>query len=189
MTEVRVDPWAQVRTRHDFPADEIISALQKEIRRGNEENAALLAYEMATTSPELDAYLWRRLMVISVEDIGFGDPWAPILVGELRRMREFLGERAGEALLLAIHSVRYLCSRQKDRSSDEMTMWVKRVVESGQRLPEIPDYAIDMHTQRGQEIGRDVHHFLAEAARVDPEVPDRDRTYQERLIALLQDRD
>ena len=53
MATGNVDPWVKVRTRHDFAADEVISALQKEIRRGNTENAALLAYEMATTSPEL----------------------------------------------------------------------------------------------------------------------------------------
>lgn len=40
------DPWTQVKTRHDLAADQVISALQKEIRRGHTENAALLAYEM-----------------------------------------------------------------------------------------------------------------------------------------------
>ncbi len=183
------DPWAQVRTRHDFAADEIISALQKEIRRGNEENAALIAYEMVTTSPELDAYLWRRLEVISVEDIGFGDPWAPVVVAQLHQIRTSLGPEARERILLAIHAVRFLCSRQKDRSSDEMVMWIKRAVESGERLPEIPDYALDMHTLRGQEMGRDIHHFLSEAARLDPEMPDREKTYRERLIVLLSERD
>jgi replication-associated recombination protein RarA len=183
------DPWTQVRTRHDFPADEIISTLQKEIRRGNEENAALVAYEMITTSAELDAYLWRRLQIISVEDIGFGDPWAPVIVAQLHRIRKSLGPEAGERILFAIHAVRYLCSRPKDRSSDEMAMWIKRAVESDEQLPQIPDYALDMHTRRGQEMGRDIHHFLSEAARLDPEMPDRDKTYRERLIVLLSDRD
>jgi hypothetical protein len=47
------DPWQEVSTRHGLPADQVISALQKEIRRGNTENAALIAYEMATTSERL----------------------------------------------------------------------------------------------------------------------------------------
>jgi len=71
-SEHRRDPWVDVRTRHDFPADEVISALQREIRRGNTESGALLAYEMVTTSPEMEAYLWRRLLAISVEDVGLG---------------------------------------------------------------------------------------------------------------------
>ena len=61
------DPWTRVRTLHDFKADEVISSLQKEIRRGNTENAALLAAEMLLTSAELEAFLWFRLQVISVE--------------------------------------------------------------------------------------------------------------------------
>ena len=60
------DPWTLARTLHDFPADEVISSLQKEIRRGNTEIAALLASEMLITSQELEEYLWGRLQVISV---------------------------------------------------------------------------------------------------------------------------
>ncbi len=44
------DPWQKVKTYHDLPADEVISALQKEIRRGHTENAARLAYELIQTS-------------------------------------------------------------------------------------------------------------------------------------------
>src|SRR5512138_363572 len=80
------DPWTRVRTAHDLPADEVISALQKEIRRGNTENAALLAYEMIITSPGLEDYLWQRLKVISVEDIGFGEPLAPVVIQSLFEM-------------------------------------------------------------------------------------------------------
>ncbi len=57
--------WA--KTYRGLPADQVISALQKEIRRGHTENAVLLAYEMVITSPALEDYLWKRLLVISVE--------------------------------------------------------------------------------------------------------------------------
>jgi replication-associated recombination protein RarA len=174
-----------VKTRHGFQADEVISALQKEIRRGQVENAALLAYEMATTSPELEAFLWRRLLVISVEDIGFGEVLAPVVMYNLHQVCEVLGRGAGERLLMTIHAVRYLCTRMKDRSSDEMVMWMKREVEGGTLRPTIPDYAIDMHTRRGQELGRALPHFLEEAARLVPELPDRDTTYRQRILGLL----
>ena len=52
------DPWVDVKTYHGLPADQVISALQKEIRRGNTENAVLLAYEMITTSAAMEDYLW-----------------------------------------------------------------------------------------------------------------------------------
>ena len=70
---------------HGFAADQVISALQKEIRRGHTDNAVLLAYEMARTSPALEDYLWQRLLVIAVEDIGFGELQAPILLHALHQ--------------------------------------------------------------------------------------------------------
>ena len=179
------DPWVNVRTRHDFAADEVISALQKEIRRSNTENAALLAYEMVTTSPEMEAYLWRRLLTISVEDIGWGDLQAPILIHTLHQINQSFDRAAGERILFAVHAVRYLCACQKDRSSDEMAIWIKREVEDGRRLPSIPDYALDLHTKRGSEMGRGLDHFLEEGAKLIPELPDRDTTYRQRVLALL----
>ncbi len=179
------DPWTRVRTIHDLPADEVISALQKEIRRGNTENAALLAYEMLTTSPEMEAYLWGRLQVISVEDVGYGNLNAPVLVETLFQMHQRIPRPRGDRYLFAIHAVRVLCQSQKERGSDELLNWIQQAVEQGGQRPQIPDYAIDMHTRRGQEMGRDYQHFLTEASRVHPELPDRDRTYLDRLLALI----
>ena len=179
------DPWVDVKTRHGLAADQVISALQKEIRRGNEENATLLAYEMATTSPELEDYMWYRLMVISVEDVGWGNLQAPVLVRCLYDMYKTFGSRGGEHLLLAVHAVRYLCGCEKDRSSDEMVNLVRHQVETEGRLPEIPDYALDMHTAAGKHMGRDLRHFMEMGTEVNPESADRDRTYRERIMALL----
>ena len=179
------DPWTKVRTLHDFPADEVISALQKEIRRGNTENAALLAYEMLTTSPELEEYLWGRLQVISVEDVGYGNLNAPVLIETLFQMHQRLPRPRGDRYLFAIHAVRVLSQSQKERGSDELLNWIARVVDEQGKRPEIPDYALDMHTRRGQEMGRDYAHFLTEASQVQPELPNLDRTYRDRLLAVL----
>jgi len=187
MSALARDPWVDVKTRHGLPADEIISSLQKEIRRGNTENAALIAYEMATTSPELEAYLWKRLLVISVEDVGYGNLQAPVLLNSLFQMVSALDRQDGERLLYAVHAVRFLCSCQKDRSSDEMVNWMKKMVEEGGILPVIPDYALDMHTQRGQKMGRDVRYFIEVASQLSPEMEDRDKTYRERWLKLLEE--
>ena len=118
MTTTMRDPWVDVKTANGFSADHVISALQKEIRRGNSENAVILAYEMVLTSPALEDYLWYRLMVISVEDIGFGEPQAPVLINALHEMVGTFDRQTGERKLFAIHAVRYLCGCQKDRSSE-----------------------------------------------------------------------
>lgn len=175
------DPWTKVRTLHNFQADEVISSLQKEIRRGNTENAALLACEMLLTSAELEAFLWFRLQVISVEDVGYGNLQAPILIDALYRMHERIPRPHHDRFMYAIHAVRVLSQSQKERGSDELINWTMRVLDEG-NLPQIPDYALDMHTQRGQEMGRDLLHFLTEASKVAPEIADRDLTYLNRLI-------
>jgi len=185
MSHLDRDPWVDVKTIHGFAADHVISALQKEIRRGHAENAALLAYEMITTSPALEEYLWYRLKVISVEDIGFGDPMAPVLIQSLFEMTSACDHSVGERKLYAIHAVRYLCGCQKDRSSDEMINWIIHTVENGEGLPVIPDYALDMHTAEGQKKGRGRRFFFEEASKTEPELPGRDKTYLQRIIKML----
>lgn len=187
MSHLDRDPWVDVKTYHGFPADHVISALQKEIRRGHTENAALLAYEMILTSPAMEEYMWYRLKVISVEDIGFGDTMAPVLVQSLYEMTSACDHSVGERKLYAVHAVRYLCACQKDRSSDEMVNWIIHSMEDGSVLPEIPDYALDMHTAEGQKKGRGRRFFFEEASRIEPELPGRDKTYLERIIKMLDD--
>jgi cytoplasmic iron level regulating protein YaaA (DUF328/UPF0246 family) len=70
---------------------------------------------------------------------------------------------------------------RKDRSSDELINWIKQT----DTLPEIPDYAIDMHTKRGKEMGRDLKHFYDEASKVSPEKEDRNTSYREKLLKML----
>ncbi|MFL7792447.1 MAG: AAA family ATPase [Anaerolineae bacterium] len=185
MTTRKRDPWVDVKTCHGLPADQVISALQKEIRRSNTENAVLLAYEVMITSPTLEDYLWQRLLIISVEDIGFGELNAPVLLNALYQMVRTLDRSAGERRLFVVHAVRYLCHCQKDRSSDEMASWVKHAIENGKVKPRIPDYALDMHTAQGQARGRGIRHFYEEGAKLEPEWPARDLTYRQRIIEML----
>lgn len=178
------DPWQHVLTYHDLPADEVISALQKEVRRSNVDNAVLLAYEMYLTSAELEEMLWSRLQVISVEDVGWGDLNAPVLINALNQMRQ-TRPRDGDRLLFAIHATRYLAEATKDRSTDELINWMKRAVDEEGLRPTIPDYALDMHTARGQHMQRDFRHFIEEGAQVKPELSGRNTDYRERLLQLL----
>ena len=88
MSESIYDPWCNVTTRNGIQGDLVISALQKSIRRGLTEEAVTFAYEMYITSEQLEDKLWRRLQAISVEDVGFGDLSAPVLINALNQMRQ-----------------------------------------------------------------------------------------------------
>jgi len=179
------DPWQRTSTEHGFAADEVISALQKSIRRGLVDNALLLGWEMYVTSPEMEAMLWSRLCVISVEDVGLGNAQAPILVNTLFEMHRRYPRPEHDRFMFAAHAIRVMAGGPKDRTTDEMASWARQSVRLGERLPEIPDAALDMHTRRGQEMGRDYRWFVEEASRVIPEIPDKDQTYRRWIVEAL----
>jgi replication-associated recombination protein RarA len=181
------DPWQRSTTENGLPADEVISALQKSIRRGLLDNAMLLGWEMYLTSPELEQKLWDRLAVIAVEDIGFGNRDAPVLVETLYRNHQRFDRPSHDRFLFAAHAIRVLATSTKDRTTDDMVNWTKHVIAFGERLPEIPDFAVDMHTGRGEAMGRDYLYFMTEASKVVPELADKDQTYRDWILAALKD--
>jgi replication-associated recombination protein RarA len=178
------DPWASVTTSTGLPADEVISTLQKSIRRGDVRNAVLCALDLSATSPELDTYLWDRLHVIAVEDVGFGNAQAIAVVGALDVARQRYDEASHDRSLFTIHAVRVLAESAKDRSNDELANLVRAELAGGGHA-EIPDHALDMHTRRGRQLGRGIEHFLIEGARVEPELESRERRWRAELLAQL----
>ena len=62
---VYYDPWSNTKTKSGLDADLVISALQKCIRRGEEELALRMAYELYITSTFHEEKMWNRLLVIS----------------------------------------------------------------------------------------------------------------------------
>jgi len=181
------DPWQRTTTEHGFAADEVISALQKCLRRGMLDNVLLLGWEMYLTSPEMEEKLWSRLCVIAVEDIGLGNPQGPVLVETLYQQHKRYDRPTGDRFLFAAHAIRVLAGSPKERTTDDMVNWAMRGMASGELTPEIPDVALDMHTLRGQKMGRDYRFFMEEASRVIPEVNDRDQRYRDWIIAALDD--
>lgn len=181
------DPWASVATRNGFPGDEIISMLQKAIRRGNEKDALMAAYEMYITSPQMEDKLWRRLQVICVEDIGFGDPLVAVLIDALNRMRKEFQYNEGDRGIFFVHAIRYMCRCQKERSNDYIKTLLSQDFE--QKCPlKVPEYALDMHTKKGREMGRDIVHFYQEASKVIPEMTFEDcKTFRSKVLARAQE--
>lgn len=187
MAKTMYDPWSKITTRNGYAGDEVISALQKSIRRGLEEQACMFAYEMYISSPQLEEKLWRRLLTISVEDIGMGNPMAAIMMNNLYQMSKQFDYADGDKPMYFIHAIRYLCSSEKDRSSDLLKNICIKSFAMG-KFPEIPDYALDKHTQRGQAMGRDSFHFLNEASKVYPQ-KEVDNDYKERYAKILEEYD
>jgi replication-associated recombination protein RarA len=179
------DPWQRTTTEHGLAADAVISALQKCLRRGMLDNALLLGWEMYLTSPELEDKLWSRLCVIAVEDIGLGNPQAPVLIETLFQQHKRYDRPTGDRFLFAAHAIRVLATSAKDRTSDDMVNWAKQSMALGEQLPEIPDFALDMHTGRGQAMGRDYRFFMEEASKVTPEINNKDPRFRDWIMLAL----
>ncbi|GAA3604675.1 ATPase AAA [Kineosporia mesophila] len=178
------DPWTHVSSKRGYPADELISTLQKSIRRGDTKLALLIAREMYESSAALEEMMWARLCVISCEDTGDGTFSEPVVLNSLYQMHERLDRSFGDRWLFAVHAVRFLCDRTKDRSSDEWANITMHEINSADKPFEIPEYALDVHTRRGQESGKTVEHFWASASHVENERPGRDHALRDEIRAL-----
>jgi replication-associated recombination protein RarA len=162
----------KVMTKNGYPLDEVVSALQKCVRRGKEELAFFFAIEMIEGG--YFDYCWRRLIIIASEDIGIADPFAAVLVGQLYENAKIaLGNRKKTELNDQVEplqqAILYMCRTQKSRYGDDFMGYVLSRRERGWK-PEVPDVAVDMHTERGRKKGRGEIFFCQEGAEVSNEV-------------------
>src|SRR5215211_5978729 len=104
LPNIQEDPWTREQTVHGFAADELFSVLQKSIRRGMVENAVVVAYEIYASGPEFEDQVWRRLQIISVEDVGFGKLDAPVLIRTLDDFRKAADRTSPDRLIYLVHA-------------------------------------------------------------------------------------
>jgi len=147
-------------TAKGYDMYEVISALQKEIRRGNEYEAVFWAKELESLESKV---LWNRLRVIASEDIGLADPLASLIIDILEKQYDaaVAGKKDSSRLFL-VHAVLFLARSPKSRIVDNLLS----VVYNDEERHEIPDYALDIHTYRGKKMGRGLEHFFAEGAKL-----------------------
>lgn len=180
------DAWSNTKTRNGLEGDLVISSMQKCIRRGEEEVALRMAYELYITSTFHEEKMWNRLLVISVEDVGFGKTEAPMFVKTMFDLHKEFPYGDGDRPIFFMHAIRYMCQCKKERSTDHIKNIIMREFDHGY-VPEIPDYAIDMHTIKGRAMGRDVFYFLDEASKVSPLWEEYDDSYRQTLYKMCQE--
>ena len=155
----------QLKTDSGYLFGEVISALQKSIRRGEEEEAMYWVLELF---PKYSNALWTRLTVIVNEDIGLADTQAIILVYALRCQFDALEKEGSKRLVLA-NCILYLCRSPKSRLADHFQCVInQRRLQKGWRL-DIPDHALDKHTARGKRMGRGWEQWFEEGTKLEKE--------------------
>lgn len=164
---------------------EVVSTLQKAIRRGDEEHALFFATEVILSGK--DEALWRRLKVITSEDVGLAALSAPAIIESLhagyKEAKKQKKDSKPERLMI-FHAVLFLCRSKKSRLVD----WAVNAYfpNHGEDLIQIPDYAFDMHTLKGRQQGKGLSHFVSEGCRLEnhKKQPLEDAYMKKALIAL-----
>ena len=164
---------------------EVVSTIQKSIRRGDEKNALFFSVEVVLSGK--DEALWRRLKVITSEDVGLATLSAPAIIESLHaayKEAKKLKKDSKPEYLMITHAVLFLCRCKKSRLVDWVTCAVFPLHPT-ELLP-IPDYAFDMHTRKGRKLGRDLEHFSRNGSHLEnhKKQPLEDQ-YKNRAIEVL----
>ncbi|MFC1640964.1 hypothetical protein ACFL2D_02865, partial [Patescibacteria group bacterium] len=172
-----------MKTKNGYTVDEVISALQKDIRRGKEEDAMFWALELC---PKYENYMWKRLLVVAYEDISALAPGnIPLAVSKMRddyfAYRE-VGDTA--ALLVIANAILLMCRAQKCRIADNFLVTMADMIDEGMRL-DIPDYAHDMHTRHGRHLRRGGEHFAEEGTKLAEPLADVHDPYAKEFKKIL----
>lgn len=150
--------FAAMRTRGGFAMDEVASALQKSIRRGEEREAIFWATELDLAG--YGNYAWKRLRIICSEDVGIAWPDGPAVVRalyenwlETRKAEKDRPPRRSSAMLFLVHAVCLLSRAAKSRLVDNACVIFYTADRQAMGI-DIPDYALDHHTARGRRDGK-----------------------------------
>ena len=157
------------KTKRDYMLDEVTSALIKSLRRGMEEESLFWAQEIEESG--YWKYIWKRLLIFCTEDVGMADPDAIVRINSLAQAYESIRKNQtkgvpveGDILAMA---VLYLARAYKNREVDEFKNVIERRKEKDNWMPEIPEYALDVHTRKGRAMGKTEEDWWKEGAKIE----------------------
>jgi hypothetical protein len=129
-------------SKNGYDKGEVVSALQKAIRRGEETRALYWAQELMESG---ETYrMWRRLIVIAAEDVGVADPDMVMRIWAMNQAHN-VGREANIPFL----AVMLLCRAKKNREADDACYLYELRFKEGWKIP-MPPEAVDGHTRRGR---------------------------------------
>lgn len=157
----------EIKTKNGYDFFECSSALQKSIRRGLEDEALFWAVELFESN--FVEYVWKRLKIISSEDVGLAAPQISTEIQSLYEMHKELSKKKEDKnqpwRLFLVHAIMLLARAPKSRTVDWALLYHWKCHQ--QMLRPIPDIALDKHNDRGRELGRSWKHFFEEGTQLN----------------------
>jgi replication-associated recombination protein RarA len=158
--------FAELTSKGGYKMGEVASALQKSIRRGEEDAALFWGTELDMSG--FGEYCWKRLRIMTSEDIGLADPHLAATVQALYSawadQRKKKDERHGPERLFLVHAIILLARAPKSRMVDHALI---AYYEADRPQRQIPDCALDKHTVAGKRLRRGHEHFWTEGAHIN----------------------
>tara|TARA_B100000809_G_scaffold68321_1_gene65478 strand:- start:797 stop:1384 length:588 start_codon:yes stop_codon:yes gene_type:complete len=172
----------------EYPLDEVVSSLQKCIRRGLETQAMYWALELIENN--MAAYLWRRLAVTSVEDCDSDEVVAHVWACYKLSNLAVKGAKNQAETNAVASAILRMCRCEKSREACDLDAAVSFDRKAGVRLT-IPDFAKDMHTKAGKDEGLrgsdGITAFCIEGRLLDRERPNKYRKVLLKALRFLED--
>lgn len=138
--------------KFDHQFGEVTSAMQKEIRRGDERAAVFWALLLHDVAPQ---YTWKRLVICAAEDVGFAAPDVVAQVNALAAGWEFCKRYSQyyvdpQSLVMA---VMLLCRAAKSTEVCDLKDLTLEEIKQGKDRPILEEY-LDGHTEAGKAAGK-----------------------------------
>lgn len=156
----------EIKTQKGYDFFQVASAFQKSIRRCDERQSMYWAVELYESG--YAAYAWKRMIIMSSEDVGLGDPHVISMMMALKESYEFLAkkkEAAKPERLPFTQAVLLITRCKKSRYVDHAITYYWQSHQQTD-MP-IPDYAYDMHTRKGKAMGRGLKFFYEESVKTN----------------------
>ncbi len=162
-------PFSLQKSTSGYLLGEVASAFQKSIRRGEEEDALFFGTELDISG--YGEYAWKRMKIMASEDVGLAEPMAAVTIQSLyqswKEQRTKKDTKHEPERLFFVHAILVLARARKSREVDNALVVMYEGDRRGALNREIPDYALDKHTQRGKQMRRGHAHFWDEGARIE----------------------
>lgn len=177
-----------ITTENGFDFFEVSSAMQKCIRRGLEDEALFWAVELYNSN--YGEYVWKRLRIMSSEDVGLAEPgisseiWA--LYSMYKEQAKKKEDKNEPQRLFLTHAVFMLARSRKSRLIDWALLWAWLTHKF--RIMPIPDFAYDKHNERGRQLKRGWGHFFREGTTLqNHDLQTREEEFRERAMKAVDD--
>lgn len=154
-------------TKQGYSLFEVASAFQKSVRRGLEDEAMYWAVELFESG--YDEYCWKRMRIISSEDVGLAEPMMPAVIHGLysnfKEQKKKKDDKHRPERLFFTHAVLALVRAKKSRVVDHALLHYWNSY--GHEKREIPSFAFDKHTEKGKTAGLGWKHFFEEGTKLE----------------------